>query len=145
MTENCHKCFSVMLVDDDEDDYLLFRDAIEKLEVPAEITWVSDPEEVNQHLLPKTLPDLIFLDLNMPRKDGFEVLTDLKKDKQFCLIPVIVLTTSNAAEDVERCYLLGVNSYMKKPNEFSQLHRMLKVTFSYWFETALLPKRGQND
>ncbi|MBF0464359.1 MAG: response regulator [Nitrospirae bacterium] len=142
MSENCRKCFSVMLVDDDEDDYLLFRDALKKIDIPAEVIWVSDSEELSRYLLPKTLPDLIFLDLNMPRKDGFEVLEDMKKDNQLCRIPIIVLTTSNAAEDVERCYLLGVNSYIKKPNVFSQLHSTLQVTFSYWFETVLLPKRG---
>ncbi|MEO5358099.1 MAG: response regulator [Nitrospirae bacterium YQR-1] len=144
MSENSNVTpFNILLVDDDEDDYLLFRDALKKIEIPAEIDWISDSEELPRHLSVTTLPDLIFLDLNMPKKDGFEVLSDLKNDKQYSQIPIIVMTTSNAAEDVEKCYLLGVNSYIKKPNVFSQLLSTLSITFRYWFETVLLPKRGR--
>ena len=86
------------------------------------------------------LPTLILLDLNMPRKDGREALRELKSDEQLRRIPVVVLTTSNAEDDIRRTYDLGVNSFIIKPTSFQDLVDILKALSDYWFDTVKLPE-----
>ena len=86
------------------------------------------------------LPTLILLDLNMPRKDGREALRELKSDQQLRRIPVVVLTTSNAEDDIRRTYDLGVNSFIIKPTSFQDLVDILKALSDYWFDTVKLPE-----
>ena len=85
------------------------------------------------------LPGLILLDLNMPKKDGREVLVEIKKDARLRTIPVVMLTTSNAEEDILRMYDLGVNSFISKPVSFTGLVNAMKSLQAYWFEIVSLP------
>jgi len=93
-----------------------------------------------ENLRDKALPGLILLDLNMPRKDGREALKEMKADPILRRIPVVVLTTSKAEEDILRSYDLGVNSYVTKPVTFKSLVELIKVLGQYWFEVVELPK-----
>ncbi len=85
------------------------------------------------------MPGLILLDLNMPRKDGREALKEMKADPELRRIPIVVLTTSKAEEDILRSYDLGVNSYVTKPVTFKSLVELIKVLGQYWFEVVELP------
>jgi len=89
------------------------------------------------------LPDLIFLDINMPEKDGFEVLTELKSDPVLRTIPVIVFTTTDCQEDVDRAYEKGANTFVTKPVTLADLKGVLKRIADYWVETACLPTNLQ--
>ena len=91
----------------------------------------------------QALPGLILLDLNMPRKDGREALKEIKADPELRRIPIVVLTTSKAEEDIVRTYDLGVNSYVSKPVTFKSLVELIKVLGRYWFEVVELPP-GEN-
>ena len=86
------------------------------------------------------MPGLILLDLNMPRKDGREALKEMKADPILRRIPIVVLTTSKAEEDILRSYDLGVNSYVTKPVTFKSLVELIKVLGQYWFEVVELPQ-----
>ncbi len=84
-------------------------------------------------------PELILLDLNLPRKSGYEFLEDLKQDPELAVIPVIVLTTSASPPDVQKCYTLGANAFVTKPEEFDELLRMLRCFQQFWLDFAHLP------
>lgn len=132
---------SILVADDDPEDCLLIKDALEESECSCEIIFVSNGEELLRKLQgPMPAPDLILLDLNMPRKDGREVLRELKEDPELKQIPVVILTTSNLQEDVQECYSLGVNSYITKPASFRSLVDMMKCIHRYWFGLVKLPE-----
>jgi DNA-binding response OmpR family regulator len=90
------------------------------------------------------MPDLILLDLNMPKKDGIESLKEIKSNKKLKCIPVIVLTTSSAEEDIIKTYNLGVNSFITKPVTFEGLVKVIKEIDNYWFELVKLPSTNNN-
>ena len=96
-----------------------------------------------ENLRNEPLPGLSLLDLNMPRKDGREALTEIKADASLRRIPIVVLTTSKAEEDIVRSYDLGVNSYVTKPVTFKSLVELVKVLGRYWFEVVELPPEGR--
>jgi CheY-like chemotaxis protein len=136
------------MADDDEDDCLLAREALVESRLANELYFVKDGEELMDYLyrrgpyktdrnLPR--PGLILLDLNMPRKDGREVLKELKSDPNLRQIPIVVLTTSKAEEDIFRSYDLGANSFIIKPVTFSSLVEVMKTIGKYWFEIVELP------
>lgn len=138
----------ILIAEDDEDDYLLAKDAFRECCPYARLSWVRDGEELMDFLLRRgkyengkdaPRPSMILLDLNMPRKDGREVLKEIKSHPKFHSIPVIVLTTSDSEEDIRYTYDLGVNSYIRKPIGFSQFLEMMKVFEKYWFDIARLP------
>lgn len=88
-----------------------------------------------------TLPAMILLDLNMPRKSGRQALKEIKANARWQSIPVIVLTTSSSADDIQDCYASGANGYVRKPASFEQLVEALKVIEEYWFKVSVLPDR----
>jgi len=88
-------------------------------------------------------PNLILLDLNLPRTDGREVLRQIKQDDNLKQIPVVVFTTSNNPKDIETCYQFGVNSYIVKPIDFAQLRRSIPSLVEYWFEVTTLPENPE--
>ncbi|HYT60104.1 MAG TPA: response regulator [Haliangiales bacterium] len=148
------KPITLLLADDDPDDRLLAEQALEKSRVANDLRCVEDGEELLDYLRrrgkyadPKESPrpGLILLDLNMPRKDGREALREIKGDPKLRDIPVIVLTTSKAEEDIARSYNLGVNSYITKPVKFSALVDVMKAIGKYWFEIVELPGRPDSD
>ena len=143
------KMITILLSDDDPDDRQLTRDAFGENRLANELHCVEDGEELMDYLHRRgrynnlngePLPGLILLDLNMPRKDGREALKEIKEDPILRRIPIVVLTTSKAEEDILRSYDLGVNSYVTKPVTFKSLVELIKVLGQYWFEVVRLPQ-----
>jgi CheY-like chemotaxis protein len=139
---------TILLADDDPDDRQLTRDAFKENRLANALATVEDGEELMEYLYRRgkyqaltgtPLPGLILLDLNMPRKDGREALKEIKAHPEFRRIPIVVLTTSKAEEDILRTYDLGVNSYITKPVTFKSLVEIVKVLGRYWFEVVELP------
>lgn len=148
---NNNKPITILLADDDADDCILARDAIEESKLAADLHIVGDGEELMDYLHHRgkysgtaisPRPGLILLDLNMPRKDGREALKEIKEDPNLRRIPVVILTTSIAEEDIYRTYDLGANSYIAKPVTFDMLITIMKSLGQYWFEIVDLPKNG---
>jgi len=142
------KPFSILIAEDDEDDYLLTLEALKEAGVNNEVHWVKDGNETLEFLSSKLngnngssgkLPGMILLDLNMPKKDGREALQEIKSNPNFRKIPVIIMTTSSAETDVANSYDLGVNSFIKKPDRFHDLVKTVKAVFNYWLNTVKLP------
>jgi len=140
---------TILLADDDPDDRQLTRDAFAENRLVNELHFVEDGEELMDYLRRRgryrnlngePLPGLILLDLNMPRKDGREALKEIKADPELRRLPIVVLTTSKAEEDILRSYDLGVNSYITKPVTFKSLVELVKVLGQYWFEVVKLPQ-----
>ncbi len=149
-----NKPITLLLADDDPDDRLLAKQALEKSRLANDLRCVEDGEELldylrhrGQYADPKESPrpGLILLDLNMPRKDGREALREIKSDPKLRDIPVVVLTTSKAEEDIARTYNLGVNSYITKPVKFTALVEVMKALGKYWFEIVELPGHQRTD
>ena len=143
----------ILMADDDSDDRMMARDAFEVNRLDNELRFVEDGEELMDYLFrrgkytdPKDSPrpGLILLDLNMPRMDGREALKEIKSDPDFHSIPVVVLTTSSAEEDVVRSYDLGVNSFITKPVSFEGLVEVIKQTEYYWLRIVKLPDQDRN-
>ena len=139
---------TILLADDDEDDRMLATDALREARLANEIRSVEDGEQLMDYLLQRggysapdaaPRPGLILLDLNMPRKDGREALREIKADPVLRQIPVVVLTTSRAEEDILRTYDLGVNSFITKPVSFDGLVEVMRALAVYWFEIVRLP------
>ncbi len=138
----------ILLVDDDPDDLHMTRRALEKNGLSREVYSVGDGEELLAFLrhtgkyAPPALsptPALILLDLNMPKMDGREALAEIKADKDLHRIPVVVMTTSTAEQDILRAYELGSNSFISKPITLTELVEVTRVLGQYWFEIVKLP------
>ena len=138
--------FDLLLVEDNEADFILLREAMEELNFAVHLHGVQDGEEAMKYLrrqAPYTeavRPDLIFLDINMPKINGFGVLADIKRDKYLQGIPVIVLSTSQAEEDISRSYSLQANCYISKPSSLDEFLSVIKLIGKFWLGTAKLPK-----
>jgi CheY-like chemotaxis protein len=146
--QNDAKLITIVLADDDPDDRQLTEEAFTENRLANQLQCVEDGEELldylhrrgqYERLRGEPLPGLILLDLNMPRKDGREALKEIKADPNLRRIPIVVLTTSKAEEDILRSYDLGVNSYVTKPVTFKSLVELVKVLGRYWFEVVELP------
>jgi len=138
----------ILLAEDDPDDRLLTMRALEKSRLANELYCVEDGEELMDYLHHRgeytgpevaPRPGLILLDLNMPRKDGREALQEIKTDPSLRRIPVVVLTTSQAEQDILRSYDLGVNAFVTKPVTFDDLSNAVTVLGNFWFEIVKLP------
>ena len=117
---------NILLADDDTDDCLFFKDAVEELKLPVQLTTVHDGEELMHHLLSiANLPHAIFLDLNMPRKSGFECLAKIKSDPTLKNIPVVIFSTSYDLEKANLLYDEGAHYYICKPSDFEELKIVL--------------------
>ena len=135
---------NIMMVDDDEDDRLMFEDVLLETRLICQLTTaVNGQDMIDQLQATKNvnLPDLILLDLNMPRMDGREALEILKNDKRLRLTPVVILTTSNAEEDIIKSYDCGANSYIPKPVTFDGLREKIVALTDYWFDVVSLPDK----
>jgi two-component system, response regulator len=142
------RAITILLADDDEDDRLMTRDALRDARLHNELRFVVDGVDLMEYLRHEgrygngadaPRPGLILLDLNMPRMDGREALREIKRDADLRSIPVVVLTTSKAEEDIVRTYDLGVNSFITKPVTFLGLVEVMKVFSRYWLEIVDLP------
>jgi len=147
MHDNANKVV-ILLADDDADDREMTRKALEKNHLANEFYTVADGEELMDFLhhrgsfappVPSPTPGLILLDLNMPKKDGREALAEIKLDPALRRIPVIVVTTSKAEEDILRTYDLGCNSFISKPITLPGLVDVMMLIGKYWFQIVSLP------
>jgi len=119
---------TILLADDDADDCLLFKDALGELPLVAQLSTVADGEQLMKVLNQmEPLPDLLFLDLNMPRKNGFDCLMEIKQSEKLRRLPVIILSTSVEENMVNLLYANGAEYYICKPNEFSQLVSVIDI------------------
>lgn len=139
----------ILIADDDLDDCEMIKEALVESRLLNEIQFVHDGVTLLDQLHTKwelskdgkiAMPGLILLDLNMPKMDGREVLTEIKKHPHLHRIPIIVLTTSQAEEDIVRSYNLGANSFITKPVEFEVLVQVMRDIGRYWFEIVELPE-----
>jgi CheY-like chemotaxis protein len=138
----------ILIADDDAEDRMLLKEALEENRLKNSLQFVENGEELMDYLHHRgkfsakekyPAPGLILLDLNMPKKDGREALKEIKADPHLRLIPVVVLTTSKAEEDILKTYDLGVSSFITKPVTFTSLVGMMKTLSDYWFEIVELP------
>jgi len=143
---NSGRAIEILMAEDSPTDVLLAREALRDAKVHNHLHVVEDGVELLAFLRregPKYAdaprPDLILLDLNMPRKDGRETLTEIKGDRRFRRIPVVVLTTSQADEDVLHAYDLNANCYIAKPVDFLQFTEVVRSIEHFWFEVVTLP------
>lgn len=129
---------SILLADDDTDDCIFFKDAVEELGLPTQLSILHDGEQLMQHLNYKKnkLPDVLFLDLNMPRKNGFECLSEIKLTQKLHQLPVIIFSTSFEQEVVNLLYKNGAHYFIRKPSEFLQFKKIIHQTFN----TLILPQ-----
>lgn len=140
------KPVEILLVEDSPTDVLLAQEALEHAKVLNNLHIVSDGVEALDFLFRRgeyanaARPDLILLDLNLPRRDGREVLEEIKSDEQLKRIPVVVLTTSKAEEDIVRAYGLHANCYISKPVDFDQFTHVVKAIENFWFTVVSLPQ-----
>ncbi|HTB18012.1 MAG TPA: response regulator [Bryobacteraceae bacterium] len=148
------KPITILYADDDAEDRMLVREAWDENRLANELHFVEDGEELLDylrrkgkytHLADAPLPGMILLDLNMPKKDGREALQEIKADPRLRSIPVVVLTTSKAEEDILRAYDLGVNSFILKPVTFESLVDITRTLSKYWFEVVELPPSSAQD
>lgn len=137
------RSITIIIADDDPEDRMLAEDALKESRLVNDIRFVEDGEELLEYLQHRgkyadpddaPRPGMILLDLNMPRMDGREALREIKNDPELRRIPVVVLTTSKAEEDIYRSYDLGVNSFIIKPVTFDSLVNIMRVLETYWFE-----------
>ena len=123
---------NIFLADDDMDDRSLFKDALNGIDIQTQLNISKDGEELMKNL-EETVPpppDIIFLDLNMPRKNGFECLKEIRENHKFEKIPVVILSTSDNAEAINTTYLLGANLFVRKPQSFGLLKRAIKMVLN---------------
>ncbi len=148
MTAQRMKPAVILLVEDDPDDQELTKRALRSSKLLNTLKIVSDGEEALDYLYQRgkytnpdeaPRPELILLDLNMPKLDGRAVLTRIKEDENLRSIPVVILTTSSREEDVARSYHLGVNSYITKPVRMEGFIRAIQDLEHYWFDLVVLP------
>jgi CheY-like chemotaxis protein len=136
---------SILMAEDDIEDQMLVREAVNASDLDCNLTVVNDGEELVEYLNQsgkpnsKPLPDIILMDLNMPRKNGHEALAEIKSAPKLRRIPIIVLTTSNAESDIESTYDMGISSYICKPVSFSKLIELVNTLGNYWFNLVELP------
>jgi two-component system, chemotaxis family, response regulator Rcp1 len=137
----------ILLVEDNPGDAELTREALNLAKVANKLSVVDDGAEAVDFLLRKgkfanaPRPDIVLLDLNLPKKDGREVLSEIKANKDLAEIPVVVLTTSQAEEDILRAYQLHANCYISKPVDFSNFLRVISTIEDFWLSIVKLPTR----
>jgi len=136
----------ILIAEDDADDRFLLQAAFEENGFKDKLHFVENGVEVLEYLNTHKagndgngLPRFILLDLNMPKKDGREVLKELKQDAELKKIPVVIFSTTNNEQEMRRCYELGANSYITKPNSFESLLKTVAALRSYWTHTASIP------
>lgn len=137
----------VLMVEDDPDDVLLMRESLRSSRIHVDLAIVEDGEKALDYLFRRApyegvaAPDLILLDLNLPRIDGREVLRELKSHGELKRIPVVIMTTSEAEADIEHSYVNGANCYITKPLDFSRFREIMNTYEEFWFTVVKLPPR----
>lgn len=129
----------IVLADDDKDDGTIFQEILEELPISTHLTIVHNGEQLMQLLYEKIdqLPNILFLDVNMPRKNGFECLGEIKKDEKLKNLPVIIFTTSNEPSIINLLYKTGAQYYIRKPNTVDQLKKLVHLALTLTGETGI--------
>ena len=142
----------ILIIEDSVEDYMVILRIFQRLSLPNPVFHCEDGDQALDFLFhpedgKPPLPGFILLDLNLPGTDGREVLLRIKTDEQLKTIPVVVLTTSNAPDDIQYCYSAGANCYMHKPVNLKDFKKALQALVAFWFENACLPApaAGQGD
>jgi len=133
---------TILIVEDEENHILIIRKAMEAIrDINCELLVAYDGEEVMQFLNSPTLPlpDLILMDIKLPKKNGFELLQEIRQQPRLKIIPIIIFTSSNRQQDVQRCYELGGNSYIIKPMNFEEFKQIIFNIHKYWLTINTLP------
>ncbi|NMH24648.1 response regulator [Flavobacterium solisilvae] len=134
----------IILADDDEDDRMFFTDAFDELKMKTKVQTFNDGVELMNYLMTENavLPHVLFLDLNMPKKNGIECLHEIKANKRFDDIAIAIYSTSSSEEHIEETFVNGANIYIKKPNDFNTLKKVLSdvVTINWQYHTSGLNK-----
>ena len=134
----------IILADDDEDDRLFFTDAFEELKISTKVQTYNDGSELMDYLNSEDaiLPEILFLDLNMPKKNGIECLQEIKANNRFSDVAIAIYSTSSSEEHIEETFVSGANIYIKKPNDFETLKKVLSdvVTINWQYQTSGLNK-----
>ncbi len=147
------KSITILMADDDQDDCLLVKEAFSEKSFENDLRFVADGEDLMDYLYRRgkfaepdsaPRPGLILLDLNMPRKDGREALKEIKSNRDFRHIPIIILTTSHEQDDIIRSYRVGANSFVTKPVSFEDLLNLVENLGRYWLEIVELPREKAN-
>ena len=139
----------ILLVEDNENDVILTREGFRKSRLTVDLHHVKDGVECMAYLRKQgpyadaNTPDLILLDLNLPRMDGRQVLADLVQDESLCHLPVVILTTSSEEQEILRMYRLRCSSYLLKPVDFDQFLRVIRLLGDYWFSAVVLPPQRE--
>jgi len=134
----------ILVLEDDKDDQKMLLDAFEEQAVPCELLFFDNGERLLEYLQKNSLhtwPALIILDLNVPAKNGKEVLEQIKTNRFWKSVPVIIFTTSSASNDVLSAYELGAAGYIPKPLHFRDWRKAVKSISSYWFDNVMLPSQ----
>lgn len=138
------KPLRILLADDDEDDRTFFSEAIAELKMSNQLTLFNDGKDLMEYMNDpdSSLPHILFLDLNMPYKNGLDCLKEIRSDSRFKNISVAIYSTSSSEKDIEDTFIEGANIYIKKPNNFSELKRVIKevVHMNWQFHTSGLNK-----
>jgi two-component system, chemotaxis family, response regulator Rcp1 len=148
--QNLGRPAEILLVEDNPGDVELTREGLESAKVNNHLSVVMDGMEALAFLRREgqyasaPRPDLILLDLNLPKKDGREVLAEIKADEHLRVIPLVVLTTSKADEDILKSYKLNANCYITKPVDFASFVQIVRAIDSFWFTVVVLPPKVQS-
>jgi CheY-like chemotaxis protein len=134
----------ILLADDDEDDRTFFSEAIAELKMSNQLTLFNDGKDLMDYLTQPdvSLPHILFLDLNMPYKNGLDCLKEIRADQRYKDVSVAIYSTSSSEKDIEDTFVEGANIYIKKPNDFSQLKKVIKevVHMNWQFHSSALNK-----
>lgn len=140
----------ILLVDDSEDDVFLITEAFRRHETQSEVDSLLSGDEACEYLFScgekeRPLPDVVLLDINMPRLTGFEVLSRIRSHPATRTLPVVMLTTSDHPADIKQAYACGANSYLQKPLEYQHLCEMIGQFLHYWSDIVLLPESSASE
>jgi CheY-like chemotaxis protein len=131
----------VMLADDDSDDFMLFNEALEHSALPLEFSWAEDGNKLLKLLDTGKIPDILFLDVNMPYKNGVECLNEIRSRPQFANLPIVIYSTTNYKVNIDACFKGGANLYIIKPNSFDEILKMVKkICNKEWTSTVSTPR-----
>ncbi len=130
----------LLMVEDNESYFIALKAALKRCGIPLEVDHVLDGDALLPYLKKGKRPDLILMDINMDRMSGLEALRHVKKDNEFKLIPIVMLTTSGRADDIKEAYENHANAYIRKPYDDHGFDRLVVGLYDFWFSLALLPQ-----
>ncbi len=137
----------ILLVEDNEDDIIILKEVLTKHNIGQDLSTVRDGDEALDYIFKRgiytgvTTPDLVLLDLNLPRKNGMEVLKEVRNNVAYKYLPIIVLSTSSSPDDITESYQKHANCFITKPSDITSLDNMVQEIKSFWLKTAQLPNQ----